>query len=257
MIFYFNADGTPKAVLPESIARGSSKANDLYFVCPTSENNVVNVAFKIPNGTVTEKFIMKFEKDSLNGVFDENGVNFNVWHIKIPTVITACGGIVGVQFYISCEQETLATFVSSFTVSEGFIAETPTEGDDYNQITEFLSATNNRIENLEKQSAYLHKLTFLISSGEVVETYQNFAHITLSTSKKTELSWNYFTQNKDIFKNQLLIRTKSGKFDSFFYCVGTELTGATFNEIQLNGYDVSGNVGTIKIIASQDDIITV
>ncbi len=257
MIFYFNADGTPKAVLPESIASGSSKANDLYFVCPISENNVVNVAFKIPNGTVTEKFIMEVEQDALNGVFDESGVDFNVWHIKIPTVVTACGGIVGVQFYISCEQETLATFLSSFAVSEGLITETPTEGDDYNAIMEFLSATSNRIENLENQPTYLHKLMFLIPSGEVVETYQNFARITLPTSKKTALTWSYFTQNKDIFKNQLLIITNSGKFDSFFYCVGTELTGATLNEIQLNGYDGSGNVGTITIIASQDDITTV
>ncbi len=146
MIFYFNADGTPKTVLPESVVRGSSNANSIYFVSPVCEQNMVNVAFKLPDGTVTEKFFMNVYNGSLDGVLDKDGNTFGVWMAKIPTVVTACQGTVGVQFYVTNLLETVATVLCTFEVLEGIISETPTVGDDYLEIMQFLSGLSAKVD---------------------------------------------------------------------------------------------------------------
>ncbi len=146
MIFYFNADGTPKTVLPESVVRGSSNANSIYFVSPVCEQNMVNVAFKLPDGTVTEKFFMNVCNGALDGVLDKDGNTFSVWTAKIPTIVTACHGTVGVQFYFTNILETVATALCTFEVLEGIISETPTVGDDYLEIMQFLSGLSAKVD---------------------------------------------------------------------------------------------------------------
>lgn len=151
MIFYFNASGDILSAIFDEVYQGSNKASEIFFLCPTASSNIVSVAFTLPDGTDTARHVMEHgENVSANGVYDEDGGEFNVWKFKVPSAITCKRGTVRVQFYITTPTETVATASVDFTVRKGVSGVTPEIGDTYEELISLISEYFARIDDVEE-----------------------------------------------------------------------------------------------------------
>lgn len=170
MFFYYNASGDILSAIFDETYQGSNNANTIYFACPTAKTNAVSVAFTLPDGSNTQRRIMRAENsEDLNGVFDEEGNAFNVWKYKLPSAITEKRGTVHVQFYISAPDDTtVATAAVDFTVRRGVPGNAPQEGDAYEELVSLMSEYSARMDDAEEDIA--EKLTKRITDGIFVNT---------------------------------------------------------------------------------------
>lgn len=169
MIFFYTATGDLIKQVPEKVYQGSNKANRIWFVCPTGATNVVNVAFKLPDGQYTPQIPMYSEVSvgdlignivggdmanvtsgtGIKGVLDEKGERYGVWYYEIPLSVTAYAGKVKAQFSITSLEETQFTQVVSFDVLPGV---PPLVQDEFESQFEYVMTKivelNNAIENL-------------------------------------------------------------------------------------------------------------
>ena len=172
MIFYFNASGTLKSAIIEEVHRGSNKANVVYFLCPTAASNIVSAAFRLPDGTATEKHPMNLiSGEGLDGVYDENNNKYFAWNYEIPSVVTSKSGRVEAQFFIACgtQGEITATDCVSFTVEKGVETAAAEESDSIGELVAKMVKTNQDVEDLS--GALELKLSQKTANGNVEYLY--------------------------------------------------------------------------------------
>ncbi len=171
MIFFYTGTGDLINKTPPVVYQGSSKANTIYFVCPTSPKNLINVAFKLPNGESTPQALMTLTEDTgLTGIFDVKGNIFALWKYDIPSAVTAYKGNVTVQFYISSFDEVLATETATITVQKGVSNIEPEYGDTYQELINFLVSLSSEIADLQDKELNIENVTYEIEAenGNIV-----------------------------------------------------------------------------------------
>ncbi len=188
MIFYFNADGSQLGVLPEKVYQGSNKASTIYFVCPTHKDNIVCVAFTLPDGTDVPKEVMSF----LTNFELDGSKTAYCYKYDLPLSITSIAGNVNVQFYI-CNGggEITSTAKTTFYVERGVNAVEPEKGDSYLQVLTFISDINSRLKKCEVIDSSLSKTsTNSIQNKVVSEALDNVSAKTLLGLTRLEYEGN-------------------------------------------------------------------
>lgn len=145
MIYFCNANGTTELVQSTPIYQGSSLASNITVVAPFPSYLEVTIAFKLPNGTVTQP--SRMTSVPLGGSIKIGNVQANAWQYLIESSITEYAGTVQVQFYFYNSNSILASYSSQFQVQRGVQAELPTTPDQdiYDEILGYLSTVNDGI----------------------------------------------------------------------------------------------------------------
>lgn len=155
MIFFVGNDGTVINSVPSPVYQGSANANDVYLVAPFAANLSATVAFKLPNGVLTERYPMKLVNELAGIVNKQTGQTYNGWQFSMPNNITEYFGTVTAQFFFYSPQGALvATSSTSFTVGRGVpqsLPEAPTD-DVYELILENISALSQEIKNVSNKA---------------------------------------------------------------------------------------------------------
>ena len=95
MIFFVGNGGTVIKGLPSPVYQGSANANTVYLIAPFASNTQVTLAFKLPNGTVTEPAAMTAQ-GALEGVKNgQTGQTYAGWTYDLPNAVTALYGVAG------------------------------------------------------------------------------------------------------------------------------------------------------------------
>ena len=142
MIYFLNASGGVAQCVPESVYQGSAEGNKLFLVSPHAESAEVGAAFRLPDGTVTPRFLLE-HAGVLRGYSGENGKPVSGWSLALPASVTAQYGTVRVQFYFrSAGQGQEASASAQFTVERGVESQLPSApaADAYADILSALSA---------------------------------------------------------------------------------------------------------------------
>lgn len=135
MIVFCEANGQVTSVLPSPVYQGSALSGGLYFLAPFPKTNSVTVAFELPDGTVTDTYLLTPVIEGLENVVDTFGEKYSVWEWQTSNKeITAQAGTVTAQFYVGystgkegdSEFQVQASAEVSFTVQKGVIP-LPTE----------------------------------------------------------------------------------------------------------------------------------
>lgn len=126
MLLKINSNGTVLYSIPESINQGSNLANSIQIIAPFSKTLTADIAFQLPQGTITEPVIMVPREFSSND-------SYNLWTVDIDSPITQYAGNVlfSVRFYTLVDTdediEVLTTVRSSFPVSKSVLPALPLE----------------------------------------------------------------------------------------------------------------------------------
>lgn len=174
MIFFVANDGTVISSVPSPVYQGSVNANNIYLVAPFAANLQVTVAFKLPNGVWTGRYLMT-QVNEIKGVINENtGKPYVGWQFSMTNEITQYYGTVTAQFYFYAGQGTVITASSatSFTVGQGvpeILPPKPTE-DIYNQIIDNLSVLSQQLNNgtFAARSIYAWNSQYTYGASELV-----------------------------------------------------------------------------------------
>ncbi|AWW06086.1 MAG: hypothetical protein [Caudoviricetes sp.] len=152
MIFFVGNDGTVINSFPSPVYQGAVNANTIYLVAPFAANLQVTVAFKLPNGVWTERYLMTQVNEIAGVVNKDTGKPYVGWQFSMPNEITQYYGTVTAQFFFYSGQGKVLTASSatSFTVGRGVPEILPAEpsADIYNQILDNLSILSQDIKNL-------------------------------------------------------------------------------------------------------------
>lgn len=250
MIFLFNSDGGSVSVLPEKIYQGSNKANVVYFLCPTSSDNVVSVAFTLADGSSVPQTPMLYEPE-MKGLADDGGNTVNAWVYSVPSVITHKAGTVTVQFFITDGETTIATAATQFIVEKGVPTVEPEPETFTALLTAFKNATaaiDGKVEKVEGQTAYNkgYVKDWAGNQNTVDVTEQNVAYSVvqrdgngyayISTPTGAGSAYNNAIANRYYVDNKLLskkiynhnIRIKGDNFD-VICCYTSGLSSAMTN----------------------------
>lgn len=125
MLLKIKSDGTVLYSVPESINQGSNLVNSVQVIAPFSKTLTADIAFQLPQGTITEPLFMvprEFSSDN----------KLNLWTIDIDRTIAQYSGTVyfTIRFYTASEDENppiLATVRSSFPVNKAVSPSLPLE----------------------------------------------------------------------------------------------------------------------------------
>ena len=151
MIFFVGNDGTVISSVPSPVYQGSPGANDIYLVAPFAVNLQATVAFKLPNGVLTEQYPMKLVNELAGIVNKQTGQAYNGWQFSMPNSITEYFGTVTAQFFFySAQGKVIATSSTSFTVGRGvppILPDAPTQ-DVYDLILANISALQQEIKDI-------------------------------------------------------------------------------------------------------------
>ena len=163
MIVFCNANGTVTSVLPSPVYQGSALSGGLYFLAPVPKTNSVTVAFELPDGTVTDSYLLTPVIQGLENIVDTLGETYSVWEWQTKDKrITEQPGVVTAQFsigYFSGEEgnsefQGQTTAAVTFTVQKGVIplpTETPSP-DQWNTLITLYSeikGTLDKIDNID------------------------------------------------------------------------------------------------------------
>lgn len=132
MIFFFDSDGNLFRSVPENVYQGSNAHNKLYVIAPFSQNSVVTVAFRLPNGkqTVPSLCALTPATGKLADYIDANSQNsLYAWALDVPAWATDYAGNVTAQFYIMDGQTQVATASVQFAVLQGVAPSVPADDD--------------------------------------------------------------------------------------------------------------------------------
>lgn len=130
MIFFFDSDGNLFRSVPENVYQGSNAHNKLYVIAPFSQNSVVTVAFRLPNGkqTVPSLCALTPATGGLADYIDANSQNsLYAWALDVPAWATDYAGNVTAQFYIMDGQTQVATASVQFAVLQGVAPSVPSD----------------------------------------------------------------------------------------------------------------------------------
>ena len=156
MIFFVANDGTVMESVPSPVYQGSANANDIYLVAPFASNLQATVAFKLPNGVLTEQYALKLFGE-LEGVINkQTGKPYLGWQFSMPNEITRYFGVVTAQFFFYAADSTVVISTSSvtFTVGRGVPELLPNapSADIYETILSNLSSIQQQLDNGDRKS---------------------------------------------------------------------------------------------------------
>jgi len=174
MIFFAGNDGTVTNSIPSPVYQGSAGANDIYLIAPFAVNLQATVAFKLPNGVWTERYLMTQIAELKGAVNEQTGKPYIGWRFSLPNEITQYYGTVTAQFFFYTGNSGVitATSAASFMVGKGVpevLPAKPTE-DIYNQIIDNLSALSGQVENgtFAARAIYAWNSTYKYGANEIV-----------------------------------------------------------------------------------------
>lgn len=196
MIVFAKADGTIIDVMPSPVFQGSNMSGSIFFVAPLASLNAVTVAFKLPNGILTEPYRMTLVSE-LDGVTDKLGEEYSVWEWQDGNAeITEYAGVCVAQFSVYLPNgKLLTTSRTSFNVEEGvppIMPDEPTE-DVYKLILRYLAQLDSRTKNVPNSVASIQKVAsnaFIYTNnsgavlGPIVLTVDEDAPIPVNTASK-------------------------------------------------------------------------
>ena len=174
MIFFVGNDGTVISSVPSPVYQGSANANNIYLVAPFAANLSVMVAFKLPNGVWTNRYLMT-PLNAIEGVVNkETGKPYAGWSFAMPNELTQYYGTVTAQFFFYAAQRGVVTASSStsFTVAKGVPEILPDAPTDivYNQIVNNISALQGQVKNgaFAARAIYAWRLSSTYGVNELV-----------------------------------------------------------------------------------------
>lgn len=174
MIFFVANDGTVMESVPSPVYQGSANANDIYLVAPFASNLQATVAFKLPNGVLTEQYAMTLFGE-LEGVINkQTGKPYLGWQFSMPNEITRYYGVVTAQFFFYAADSTVVISTSSvtFTVGRGVPELLPNapSADIYETILSNLSSIQQQLDNgtFTAKSIYAWNSAYTYGAGELV-----------------------------------------------------------------------------------------
>lgn len=172
MLFIANAQGTILNTVPDRVYQGSNNANQVLLAIPLPSSVTIKVAYKLPNGLLTEPALMTYNEQEVEGN------PLNVWSVDIPEVITTYYGTVTLQFVATNSQGVkIASGSATFEVERGVapvLPVIPTQ-DIYDQILQALSSIKEDMLNgwLESKALLPYDSTFTYTQNAVVFNSSN------------------------------------------------------------------------------------
>ena len=144
MVIITDANGNIQApTIPENVYQGSNFANSITFLSPLPQSNECVIAFRKPNGVLTEPVRMT-PYTSVPSQYD-----LNAWVCELDETITELYGQVTFQIIVYSSGKKIASCQGSFPVLRGVPSILPPEPSNsiYEQILEALSVINADMEN--------------------------------------------------------------------------------------------------------------
>lgn len=174
MIFFIGNDGTIIKSFPSPVYQGSVNANNVYVIAPFAENLSVTVAFKLPNGILTERFVMT-PVNEIAGVTDEKtGKVYSGWQFAMPNTLTKYFGTVKAQFFFYAPNGAIVASASTdFQVGKGVPDILPDEpsADVYAAILSNIAALQQQLNNGEYPARSIYAWNSAYSYGANEITY--------------------------------------------------------------------------------------
>jgi hypothetical protein len=127
MQLYYDGSGNLLQAIPEEVYQGSANANTVYFIGAFPNNCVVAIAYRLPNGDITEQQLLSLVTETeLTNVQTPSGQSFNVWKRTLDKIVTENYGTATIQFFVydgaanaNAQANALATQTYSFNVLKG------------------------------------------------------------------------------------------------------------------------------------------
>lgn len=173
MIFFAGNDGTLFIIVPSPVYQGAANANNIYLIAPFAENLSVSVAFKLPNGVITERYPMTPLNEIQGVVNEKTGQAYSGWSFSMPNEITVYVGTVTAQFFFYAAQGGIITPSSyvSFPVGQGVpnILPAAPSTDVYDIILENISALQQQLNNgaYASRAIYAWNSQYTYGAGEI------------------------------------------------------------------------------------------
>ena len=148
MIYFSDASGTLTRCVPEQVYQGSAEGNRLFLVAPFAQNAEVYAAFRLPDGSSTERFRLE-HTGLIGGIAGAGGAGVYGWRCALPACVTEQYGSVTVQFFRFVAGEELSVFAAQFTVERGVQPQLPAApgADVYREIVDALAAIGADLRN--------------------------------------------------------------------------------------------------------------
>lgn len=148
MIYFSDASGTLTRCVPEQVYQGSAEGNRLFLVAPFAQNAEVYAAFRLPDGSSTERFRLE-HAGLIGGIAGAGGTGVYGWRCALPACVTEQYGSVTVQFFRFVAGEELSVFAAQFTVERGVQPQLPAApgADVYREIVDALAAIGADLRN--------------------------------------------------------------------------------------------------------------
>lgn len=172
MIFFVANDGTIIKSFPSPVYQGTVNANNIYVIAPFAANLTVTVAFRLPNGVISERFVMT-PSNEISGVTDsKTGKTYSGWQFSMPNSITKYFGIVKAQFFFYTPQgQIVASSSTDFQVGKGVPDILPDEpsADVYAAILSQLSGLQQQLNNgaFAARAIYAWNSTYTYGANEI------------------------------------------------------------------------------------------
>lgn len=172
MIFFVANDGTIIKSFPSPIYQGSVNANNIYLIAPFASNLTATVAFRLPNGVITERNVMT-PVNEISGVVDsKTGKSYSGWQFSMPNSYTKYFGNVKAQFFFYTPQgQVVASSSTDFQVGKGVPDILPDEPspDIYAQILSQISALQQQLNNgdFAARAIYAWNSTYTYGANEI------------------------------------------------------------------------------------------
>ena len=148
MVIITDASGNIQApTIPDNVYQGSNLANEIVFLAPLAQSNVVTITFRKPNGVLIEELIMR-EMTPYTSVPSE--YNLSAWRYVLEDVITELYGQVTFQIKVRNGQGTVITSVGgTFPVLRGVpsIPSSDPSTSKWNAILDYVASIQFDIEN--------------------------------------------------------------------------------------------------------------
>lgn len=148
MIYFSDASGTLTRCVPEQVYQGSAEGNRLFLVAPFAQNAEVYAAFRLPDGSSTERYRLE-HAGLIGGIAGAGGTGVYGWRCALPACVTEQYGSVTVQFFRFVAGEELSVFAAQFTVERGVQPQLPAApgADVYREIVAALAAIGADLRN--------------------------------------------------------------------------------------------------------------
>ncbi len=170
MIYFSDTSGTLTRCVPAQVYQGSAEGNRLFLVAPFAQNAEVYAAFRLPDGTSTERYRLDCA-GAIGGISGQGGAGVYGWQCALPACVTEQYGSVTVQFFRIVAGEELSVFAAQFTVERGVRPQLPAApGEDvYRAIAEALAAIGADLRNgfFAARAIYAWNAAFTYGANEV------------------------------------------------------------------------------------------